>query len=147
MGEAARPLTVCVFQASLLSITPTSSPKTIPETSTLKFGHTFTDHMLTCKWSRERGWEAPEIKAYGPLAMDPASTVLHYSSTLFEGMKAYKVGSQICGAGTGADRSTAGQERRRPALPARHELCQVEQIRCPFGFPCMCNSCNREYWC
>ncbi|KAL8283128.1 hypothetical protein RQP46_005906 [Phenoliferia psychrophenolica] len=78
------------LDASLLTITPTLSPKTIPETSTLKFGHTFTDHMLMCKWTQAGGWEAPEIKAYGPLALDPASTVLHYSSTLFEGMKAYK---------------------------------------------------------
>lgn len=78
-------------QAALLTTTPTTSPKPIPDPATLVFGQTFTDHMLTAKWTLAHGWEAPEIKPYGPLALDPSSTVLHYSPTLFEGMKAYKV--------------------------------------------------------
>ncbi|KAI5480051.1 branched-chain-amino-acid aminotransferase [Pseudohyphozyma bogoriensis] len=75
---------------SKLIIERTSSPKTIPPSSTLTFGRTFTDHMLTIPWNRETGWGAPKIEPYAPLALDPSSTVLHYAPTLFEGMKAYK---------------------------------------------------------
>lgn len=46
--------------------------------------------MLTVKWTLEQGWQAPEIKPYGPLQLDPSSTVLHYAAELFEGMKAYR---------------------------------------------------------
>ncbi|KAF8203307.1 aminotransferase [Pholiota molesta] len=69
---------------------PTPAPKSLPASSTLKFGHTFTDHMLAIPWNVESGWGAPEIKPYGPLALEPSSTVLHYAQTIFEGMKAYK---------------------------------------------------------
>jgi branched-chain amino acid aminotransferase len=58
--------------------------------SELKFGHTFTDHMLEIDWTRDGGWEAPMINPYGPLPIDPAASVLHYGMECFEGMKAYK---------------------------------------------------------
>ncbi|GAA6029846.1 hypothetical protein JCM8097_001076 [Rhodosporidiobolus ruineniae] len=73
-----------------LTIERNPAPKDIPESSSLVFGQTFTDHMLTIKWDVTNGWGAPAIKPYGPLEISPASTVLHYASTLFEGMKAYK---------------------------------------------------------
>lgn len=38
-----------------------------------------TDHMLICKHDPELGWLDPEIKPYGPLELDPASTCLHYA--------------------------------------------------------------------
>ncbi|KAM0755584.1 branched-chain amino acid aminotransferase II [Meredithblackwellia eburnea MCA 4105] len=75
---------------SALKIELTKEPKVIPESSTLTFGRTFTDHMLLVPWNNETGWGTPEIKPYGPLALDPSSTVLHYAPCLFEGMKAYK---------------------------------------------------------
>ncbi|GAA6005063.1 hypothetical protein JCM10207_008499 [Rhodosporidiobolus poonsookiae] len=78
------------LDASQLVIERTSTPKTMPESSTLVFGQTFTDHMLTVPWSVTDGWGVPTIKPYGPLALDPSATVLHYAPTLFEGMKAYK---------------------------------------------------------
>ncbi|KAK4701709.1 branched-chain amino acid aminotransferase, partial [Phenoliferia sp. Uapishka_3] len=62
----------------------------MPPTESLIFGKNFTDHMLMARWTLNGGWEAPEIRPYGPLHLDPSATVLHYSSTLFEGMKAYK---------------------------------------------------------
>lgn len=46
--------------------------------------------MLCIPWNSETGWGAPKIQPYGPLAIDPSSTVLHYAPCLFEGMKAYK---------------------------------------------------------
>lgn len=73
--------------ASKLRVEPSSSPKAIPDASTLVFGQTFTDHMLTCKWNIERGWDAPVISEYKNLEISPAATVLHYAPTLFEGLK------------------------------------------------------------
>lgn len=46
--------------------------------------------MLCIPWSSETGWGTPKISPYGPLSLDPSSTVLHYAPCLFEGMKAYK---------------------------------------------------------
>ncbi|KAF5314092.1 hypothetical protein D9611_006913 [Ephemerocybe angulata] len=49
-----------------------------------------TDHMLTIPWNVVSGWGVPKIQPYGPLALDPSCTVLHYAQTIFEGMKAYR---------------------------------------------------------
>jgi len=73
---------------SRLKVTLTDSPKPIPSDAQ-HFGQTYTDHMLIMSFDPNVGWSTPEIKPYGPLALDPASNVLQYSSTLFEGMKAY----------------------------------------------------------
>ena len=54
------------------------------------FGDHFTDHMVSIVWTRERGWHDAEVMPYGPLAMDPASSVLHYGQEIFEGLKAYR---------------------------------------------------------
>ena len=54
------------------------------------FGQHFTDHMLTVEWTPEDDWHAARITPYGPLAMDPATAVLHYAQETFEGMKAYR---------------------------------------------------------
>ncbi|BGP34074.1 branched-chain-amino-acid transaminase bat2 [Rhodotorula toruloides] len=75
---------------SQLVIEKTTSPKTIPPASQLVFGRTFTDHMLCIPWNSQKGWGTPQIQPYGPLNLDPSSTVLHYAPTLFEGLKAYK---------------------------------------------------------
>jgi hypothetical protein len=34
----------------------------MPPAKDLKFGHTFTDHMLTIPWNEKKGWGTPEIK-------------------------------------------------------------------------------------
>ncbi|HET9256206.1 MAG TPA: branched-chain amino acid aminotransferase [Pseudonocardiaceae bacterium] len=54
------------------------------------FGAYFTDHMAEIRWTRGRGWHDPEIGPYRPLAMDPATMVLHYGQAIFEGLKAYR---------------------------------------------------------
>jgi branched-chain amino acid aminotransferase len=53
------------------------------------FGRYFTDHMVTIRWTSDRGWHAPRVEPYGPLSLDPASMVLHYGQEIFEGLKAY----------------------------------------------------------
>ena len=54
------------------------------------FGKYYTDHMVVCEWEEKTGWAEPEIKAYGPITLDPATAVFHYGQEIFEGMKAYR---------------------------------------------------------
>src|SRR5271154_3598192 len=54
------------------------------------FGQVFTDHMITLRWTAERGWHDGKLEPYGPFALDPATTVFHYGQELFEGLKAYR---------------------------------------------------------
>ncbi|KAA1468616.1 branched-chain amino acid aminotransferase II [Dentipellis sp. KUC8613] len=67
-----------------------SQLKQVPPLKDLKFGHNFTDHMLTIPWTAKKGWGAPVITEYGPLSLDPSCTVFHYAQCLFEGLKAYR---------------------------------------------------------
>ncbi|KAG2023744.1 branched-chain-amino-acid aminotransferase [Coprinopsis cinerea AmutBmut pab1-1] len=78
------------LDASRVEIVRTTKPGVPPPSSTLKFGHTFTDHMLTIPWNVISGWGTPKIQPYAPLALDPSCTVLHYAQTIFEGLKAYR---------------------------------------------------------
>ncbi|MER5499755.1 MULTISPECIES: branched-chain amino acid aminotransferase [unclassified Streptomyces] len=54
------------------------------------FGRRFTDHMVTIRWTEGRGWHDGQLVPYGPLALDPATTVFHYAQEIFEGLKAYR---------------------------------------------------------
>ena len=53
------------------------------------FGKYYTDNMVIAEWDEATGWADAELKAYGPLSLDPATSVLHYGQEIFEGMKAY----------------------------------------------------------
>ena len=53
------------------------------------FGLYYTDHMVICEWNEATGWDEPELIPYGPLSLDPATSVFHYGQEIFEGMKAY----------------------------------------------------------
>jgi branched-chain amino acid aminotransferase len=57
------------------------------------FGQVFTDHMITLRWSLERGWHDGKLEPYGPFSLDPATSVFHYGQELFEGLKAYRQAS------------------------------------------------------
>jgi branched-chain amino acid aminotransferase len=54
------------------------------------WGRYFTDHMVTIRYSPDEGWHDARLQPYGPLALDPATQVLHYAQELFEGLKAYR---------------------------------------------------------
>ncbi|XP_075047191.1 branched-chain-amino-acid aminotransferase, cytosolic-like [Mixophyes fleayi] len=78
------------FKASDLQIELNKQPKEKPDVGQLVFGKTFTDHMLTIEWTSEKGWAKPHIKPFQNLSLHPATSALHYSVELFEGMKAYR---------------------------------------------------------
>ena len=73
-----------------ISITKTTCPKEKPDSSILGFGKYFTDHMFIMDYSREEGWHDARIVPFANISLHPASTVLHYGSEIFEGLKAYR---------------------------------------------------------
>ena len=73
-----------------ISITKTACPKEKPDSSTLGFGKIFTDHMFMMDYNSEKGWYNARIIPFAPIPLHPASTVLHYGSEIFEGLKAYR---------------------------------------------------------
>jgi branched-chain amino acid aminotransferase len=54
------------------------------------FGQVFTEHMITLRWSEDRGWHEGKLEPYGPLVIEPSAAVLHYGQEIFEGLKAYR---------------------------------------------------------
>ena len=73
-----------------IKITKASVLKEKPDSSTLGFGRIFTDHMFIMNWNSEKGWYNQRIVPFENLSIHPASTVLHYGSEIFEGLKAYR---------------------------------------------------------
>lgn len=53
------------------------------------FGTEFMPEMAIT-WNKNNEWSAPEIVSSESIPMHPASHVLHYSSTCFEGLKAFR---------------------------------------------------------
>ena len=79
------------FFSKDLTIKLTSSLRPKPELNEkLLFGAALSDHMLEIDWSEADGWSSPKINPYHSLSIDPASSVLHYGTECFEGLKAYK---------------------------------------------------------
>lgn len=73
-----------------IKITKTQNPKVKPDPKTLEFGKLFTDHMFIMDYSSDIGWHDARIVPFGRISLHPASTVLHYGSEIFEGLKAYR---------------------------------------------------------
>ena len=73
-----------------ITITKTTAPKAKPDESALGFGKIFTDHMFMMDYNKETGWTNARIVPFENLSIHPASTVLHYGSEIFEGLKAYR---------------------------------------------------------
>lgn len=74
----------------IIPVTKNTNPR-LPhfKIETLQFGKHFTDHMLMADYE-EGEWKNVVIKPYAPFEVDPASAMLHYGQTIFEGIKAYK---------------------------------------------------------
>ena len=61
-----------------------------PDQNNLGFGTYFTDHMFMMDYTEGIGWHDARIVPYAPIAMNPATMVLHYAQETFEGLKAYR---------------------------------------------------------
>lgn len=53
------------------------------------FGTVFCSNFAIARYE-DGAWQAPAIEPLGPLSLHPAAHVFHYSSTCFEGFKAYR---------------------------------------------------------
>jgi branched-chain amino acid aminotransferase len=73
-----------------IRVTRATTAKPKPADSELGFGQFFTDHMFVADFQEEKGWYDPRIEPYGPIALDPAAAVLHYSQAIFDGLKAFR---------------------------------------------------------
>jgi branched-chain amino acid aminotransferase len=73
-----------------IRITKAPTLKKKPKDNELGFGQIFTDHMFVADFQDEKGWYDPRVDPYGPLSMDPAAAVLHYSQAVFDGLKAFR---------------------------------------------------------
>lgn len=73
-----------------IKIELTKTPKEKPDMNNLGFGNYYTDHMFEMDYTEGIGWHDARIVPYHSLIMDPASMVLHYGQTTFEGLKAYR---------------------------------------------------------
>ncbi len=73
-----------------IKIVKTTAPKAKPEESGLGFGKHFSDHMFIMEYTRAEGWHNARIVPFENITLHPASTVLHYGSEIFEGLKAYR---------------------------------------------------------
>ena len=78
----------------MIQIQPSTHPASAEERAQRMtnpgFGRIFTDHMVVVPYKEGEGWGQGVLKAYGPIEMDPAASVLHYGQAIFEGFKAYK---------------------------------------------------------
>jgi branched-chain amino acid aminotransferase len=55
----------------------------------LEFGAVYSDHMFMIEYKNNQ-WAKPKIMPFQNISMSPASSVLHYGQSIFEGMKAYR---------------------------------------------------------
>lgn len=73
-----------------LEVAVASERKAKPQDETdLGFGTLFTDHMFSMKFEEGKGWYDAKIGPFENFSLSPACSVLHYSQTIFEGLKAY----------------------------------------------------------
>jgi len=94
------------------------------------FGKNFTDHMVDVCWSEGGGWHRPRVQPYGPIALDPAASVLHYGQEIFEGLKAYRHGDgSIWSFRPDANARRLQASARRMALPELPEQYFIESLR------------------
>ncbi|WP_053386327.1 branched-chain amino acid aminotransferase [Leucobacter japonicus] len=94
------------------------------------FGNHFTDHMISITWTKEAGWHDAEVLPYGPIPMDPASSVLHYGQEIFEGLKAYRrPDGSVVTFRPEANARRLNESARRLALPEIPEELFVAAIR------------------
>lgn len=117
-----------------LDMQQTPKPATAAERAALlqnpAFGRVFTDHMITLRHTKERGWHDWRLEARQPLALDPAAVSLHYALEIFEGLKAYRLpdgGAALFRPDANARRFRASAERM--AMPLLPEQLFIDSVR------------------
>lgn len=94
------------------------------------FGQHFTDHMVTIRWNREKGWHDAEVGPYSSLSLDPAAMVLHYGQAIFEGLKAYRQpDGSIASFRPEANAERFRSSARRMAMPELPDELFLESVR------------------
>lgn len=75
-----------------MSLFPPAGPeaRVLPDSTTRGIPDSHTAHMILMDWDQEGGWRNGRLVPYGPLELAPASAVVYYGQTVFEGMKAYR---------------------------------------------------------
>jgi branched-chain amino acid aminotransferase len=93
------------------------------------FGQVFTDHMITIKWTADKGWHDAALQPYGPFTLDPATAVFHYAQEFFEGLKAYRHASgSVVMFRPQANAARFNSSAARMAMPALPEAAFVEAL-------------------
>src|SRR5215472_2799264 len=59
------------------------------ELAKVQYSSVFSDHMFTAEFE-DGHWSEGRVQPYGPIAMPPSISALHYGISVFEGMKAHK---------------------------------------------------------
>jgi branched-chain amino acid aminotransferase len=72
-----------------IAIERATRPRSLPAPDQLRFGQVFSDHMFQVEYAKSR-WQNPRIVPFGPLALSPAASGLHYGQAMFEGLKAFR---------------------------------------------------------
>lgn len=78
------------------------------------FGKYLTDHMVTIRYTHDKGWHDARVSPLQDLGLSPGTMVLHYAGEIFEGMKAYRLpdgGVTLFRPGANASRFNASAER------------------------------------
>ncbi|KAJ4269005.1 hypothetical protein NW762_003077 [Fusarium torreyae] len=80
------------LNASKLEFIQASIFRPVPEPGSAELWaqNVATDHMVTCRWTVDEGWEDPIIKPFGDLTISPLASCIHYATQCFEGMKIYR---------------------------------------------------------
>ena len=73
-----------------ITVQRTTQPKPRPADAALSFGRSFTDHMFMLDYDQRSGWHDPRVVPYQPISLDPATCVLHYAQSVFDGLKAFR---------------------------------------------------------
>ncbi|MBQ8840965.1 MAG: branched-chain amino acid aminotransferase [Clostridia bacterium] len=127
-----------------IKITKTQNPQQLTEESKLGFGKHFTDHMFLMDYEAGKGWHNARIVPFGYLSIHPASTVLHYGSEIFEGLKAYRTEKgniqmfrpmeNIKRMNNSAERMCLPQIDENDFLQALCEFVKLEERFVPYSF-------------
>ncbi|GAA1006231.1 branched-chain-amino-acid aminotransferase [Acrocarpospora pleiomorpha] len=93
------------------------------------FGQIFTDHMVSIDFTEGQGWHDARVEPYGPLVLDPATSVFHYAQELFEGLKAYRqANGAIVAFRPFANAARFNRSAARMAMPELPEDTFVESL-------------------